>query len=401
MTFLAAILYISLTLSLGLLIYIYAGYPLIIFGLAKFLRRPVKKETFLPTVTIVIPAHNEEAVIAAKLDNILSIDYPQDRLQVIVCDDASDDRTVEIVRGYLSKGIDLSEGARSGKVGALNRALSLATGEFFVITDADIILNIDSLREIISNFADKSVGCVIAQTRMMNSELETSETGGLYWRYEALIRQSESDLHSTVAATGHLMGLRRVIMQPIPANVILDDFYLAMMTISQGYRVISEPKAVVWERPTKSIGDDVNRRRRLTAGRYQIISMGREYLPKLPGLIRFQVISHKFLRLLIPHFMILALATNILLVAINKLTALSSPSILDTFIIFLSITQILFYFMALIGKILSTTIYKKSKLSKIFMLPYFLCATNFASIAGLFWYFSGQHTVLWQQAKRE
>ena len=398
MAFLAIILFILFVISLGLLIYIYVGYPLIIVGLAKFFRRPVKKTDFLPTATIVIPAHNEEAVINEKLDNILSLDYPRDRLQIIVCDDASDDRTVEIIRTYIPKGVELSEGARAGKVGALNRALTLATGQIYVITDADTILNPNSLRELLVNFADEKVGCVVAQTRMMTSELETSESGGLYWRYEALIRQRESDLHSTVAATGHLMALRRDIMQPIPTNVILDDFYLAMMTISQGYRVISEPKSVVWERPTNTMGDDVSRRRRLTAGRYQMLWMSKEYLPKLSSLLRFQVISHKFLRLAIPHLMILALVTNIILAAI--LPALSLSSIANMTVVVLMILQGIFYFMALVGGILSNTSLKKSKLAKLFMLPYFLCATNFASIAGLLWYFSGQHTVLWQQAKR-
>ncbi len=399
MTFLITILFALFVTSVGLLLYIYIGYPLIIIGLAKFFRRPIQKKIIFPTITIVIPTHNEEAVISEKLDNILSVDYPRNRLQIIVCDDASDDHTTEIVQKFSSNGIELSEGAaRAGKVGGLNRALELATGEIFVITDADIILSRDSLRELIANFADKKVGCVIAQTHMMISELETSESGGLYWRYEALIRQNESDLHSTVAATGHLMGLRRELMHPIPAHVILDDFYLAMMTIRQGYRVISEPKAIVWERPTKSIGDDVNRRRRLTAGRYQILLMSRDYFPQLSSLLRFQVVSHKFLRLAIPHFMILALLTNILLAAI-PIVSLSFT--LRMLILILLTFQGIFYLMASVGKILSNTAAKKSKLFKIFTLPYFLCATNFASIAGLFWYFSGQHTVLWQQAKRE
>lgn len=397
---LAFILVILLVTSLGLLFYIYVGYPLIIVVLSKYRRQPIVKTDTLPTATIVIPAHNEEAVINQKLDNILSLDYPRELLQIIVCDDASDDRTAEIIRTYASKGIQLSEGARAGKVGALNRALGLATGQIYVITDADTILNQNSLRELLVNFSDEKVGCVVAQTRMMSSnEQETSESGGLYWRYEALIRQKESDLHSTVAATGHLMALRREIMQPIPSNVILDDFYLAMMTISQGYRVISEPKSVVWERPTNTMGDDINRRRRLTAGRYQMVFMSREYLPKLSSLLRFQVISHKFLRLAIPHLMILALLTNILLVAL--LPALSLSPLANAMFIVLAILQGIFYGLALLGAVLSNTPLKKSKVFKIFMLPYFLCATNFASIAGLLWYFSGQHTVLWQQAKRQ
>src|SRR5215216_79147 len=318
MTLLALLALIVFILCILLLAYIYVGYPLIIILLAKFFRRPVQKRTNQPSVTIVIPTFNEEVVITEKIENTLHLDYPQDRLQILVCDDASEDRTVEIVKSYAWAGVELSQGTtRSGKVGGLNRALGLATGEVFIIADADILPAADSLRELVANFADETVGCVLSQTRMKPSEEGTGESGGLYWRYEARIRQSESDIHSTVAATGHFMALRRKLLQPIPMHVILDDFYLAMMTIRQGYRVVSEPKAIVWERPTHSMDDEVSRRSRLTAGRFQIISMSREYLPYLPLLLKVQVISHKFLRLAIPHLMIGALLSNLVFVVVS------------------------------------------------------------------------------------
>ena len=292
MTSLASILSVIFVLSVLLLAYIYVGYPLLILLLARFFRRPVKKQDITPSVTLVIPTFNEEAVITEKIENTLHLDYPPDRLQILVCDDASEDRTVEIAKSYAWAGVALSQGtARSGKVGGLNRALQLATGEIYVIADADILAHPDALREFAKNFADESVGCVLAQTRMRASEKADGESGGLYWRYEARIRQSESDIHSTVAATGHFMALRRKLLQPIPTHVILDDFYLAMMTIRQGFRVVSEPNAVVWERPTRSMSDEVNRRSRLITGRFQIISMSRDYLPYLPSLLQFEVIS--------------------------------------------------------------------------------------------------------------
>ncbi len=345
------------------------------------------------------PHFNEEAVITEKIENTLHLDYPQDRLQILVCDDASEDRTVEIVKSYAWAGVELSQGTdRSGKVGGLNRALQLATGEIFVIADADILSNPDALRELAANFADETVGCALAQTRMRSSEEAVGESGGLYWRYEARIRQSESDIHSTVAATGHFMALRRKLIQPIPMHVILDDFYLAMMTIRQGYRVISEPKAVVWERPTQSMGDEVTRRSRLTAGRFQIISMSGDYLPYLPPLLQFEVISHKFLRLTIPHLMIAALLSNFLFVLISPTTNL--PFFLTYAMSGALILQGLFYGLALAGKVLFGRFSKRSKWIKVLMLPYFLCATNFAGIAGLADFISGKRSVLWQQASR-
>jgi len=397
MAFFATILFIIFTLSILLLAYIYMGYPALILLLAKFFRRPVNKASITPPVTIVIPTFNEEVVIAEKIENTLHLDYPQDRLQILVCDDASEDRTVEIVKSYGWAGVELSQGtARSGKVGGLNRALQAAIGEIFVIADADILTSPDALRELIANFGDETVGCAMAQTKMASSGEGTS--GGLYWRYEALIRQSESDIHSTVAATGHFMALRRKLLQPIPMDVILDDFYLAMMTIRQGYRVISEPKAIVWERPTQSMGDEVNRRSRLTAGRFQIISMRRDYLPYLPLLLQFQVISHKFLRLGIPHLMIAALLSNIVYVLISIGT--DALSLLSFVMSGALILQGIFYGLAFAGKVWFGKLSRQSKLIKILMLPYYLCATNFAGIAGLANFVSGKRTVLWQQASR-
>lgn len=392
---------ILLLISFSFLAYIFIGYPAIIFCLSKLFGKSVEKNIFLPNVTLVIPAFNEESVIKEKIINTLNLNYPKENLQIIVCDDFSNDQTKEIISSFAPEGVILSESAsRVGKIGGLNRALLLATGEIFVISDADTLANPNTLQELVINFSDKEVGCVIAQTRMLTADNKSNESGGLYWKYESLIRQSESHLHSTVAATGHFMGIRKSILRPIPQDIILDDFYLATETMQQGLRVISEPKATIWERPTTSMEDEVNRRRRMTAGRYQILFMWKKYLSKLPVLLKLQVISHKFLRLAIPHFMILALISNILLYIAFRSSTPQTATIAQQVTIFTLFLQMLFYFMALTGWYLSKKINKKSKLIKMWSIPYFLCATNFASILGLFWYLSGKRTVLWQQASR-
>jgi cellulose synthase/poly-beta-1,6-N-acetylglucosamine synthase-like glycosyltransferase len=399
MTLFAIFFLVVFVFCASLLAYIYVGYPLIIVGLARVFKHPVQKKAILPFVTIVIPTFNEEVVIKDTLESMLRLDYPRDRIQILVCDDVSEDRTVEVVRMFMAKGIGLSQGAiRSGKVGGLNRALELAVGEIFVIADADLLPDQNVLRELVANFADESVGCVLAKTQMSRSEAGTSESSGLYWRYEARIRQSESDIHSTVAATG-FMALRRKLMQPIPSDIILDDFYLAMMTIRQGYRVIWEPNAVVGIRPN-TMSDEVKRRSRMTAGRYQVISISKGYLPYLPPLLRFEVISHKFLRLAIPYLMIIALLSNILFAISLPVSQPTQPSfwilLMDIFLL----AQAFFYGLAIAGKYFFNKSMKKSKMMKILTLPYYLCATNFAGFAGLARFVSGKQTVLWQQASR-
>jgi cellulose synthase/poly-beta-1,6-N-acetylglucosamine synthase-like glycosyltransferase len=399
MTPLAFILLLLFILSGLLLAYIYVGYPLMVLLLARFYRHPVQKREITPSVTVVIPTFNEEAVIREKLENTLLLDYPREHLQILVSDDASKDSTVEIVKTYASQGVELSVGsARSGKAAALNRAFERADGEIVVTADADILPNPDALRKLVANFADERVGCVMPETKMAASDDGTVESSGLYWRYEARIRRSESEIHSTVAATGHFMALRRKLIQPIPKHVILDDFYLAMMTMRQGYRVISEPEAVVWEQPTRSMGDEVNRRRRLTAGRFQIISMSPEYLPYLPLVLQWEVISHKFLRLAIPHLMIAALLSNLLFVVLNR--GAGSPSFWNSLMNGGALAQAIFYGLAVAGKLLFEKLSQRSKLIKILMLPYFLCATNFAGIAGLRNFMAGKGSVLWEPASR-
>ena len=162
---------ILLLISFSFLAYIFIGYPAIIFGLSKIFGKSVKKNIFFPNVTIVIPAFNEEGVIKEKIENTLNLNYPPKKLQIIVCDDFSSDQTREIVRSFASKGVLLSESPnRVGKIGGLNRALPLSSGEIFLISDADTLAEPDTLQELIVNFSDEEVGCVIAQTHMLSSE---------------------------------------------------------------------------------------------------------------------------------------------------------------------------------------------------------------------------------------
>ncbi|HRJ55834.1 MAG TPA: glycosyltransferase family 2 protein [Anaerolineales bacterium] len=407
MNFSEIIFFIVLALfifSIFILFYIYIGYPVIVVILSKLIGKPAKKEPFYPTVTIVIPAFNEESVIGEKIENTLALDYPKDKLQIIVCDDASPDKTGEITRSFAPQGVQLSVGStRTGKVGGINRGMSQATGEIFLLTDADILAEKDALKELVFNFADPNVGCVVAQTRMLSTKNSANESsGGIYWKYESIIRKSETNIHSSVAATGHFMAIRRENARPLPDNIIIDDFYLAVMTMQKRLRVIAEPKAVVWERPVTSISDEVIRRRRMTAGRFQIINMWKEYVAKLPPLLKFQVISHKFLRLLIPQFMILAFLSNLYLVTHLLLAPEIVPPIMKQITDLLMVLQGIFYFMAITGAPLSKNDNKKKPLLlKVWSLPYYLCATNFASLLGLYWHLTGKQTVFWQQSKRK
>lgn len=389
MILLTAIFFISI-LALA---YVFVGYPLLIWAISKLFPKPIQKKENDLTISVVIPAFNEESVLEEKIQNVLSFDYDQSKMEIIVVDDGSDDDTLKIARGFEQEGVvAISNGERQGKVTGLNNAMKVASGDIFIISDADITTDPDAISEIMQNFSDPQVGCVVGRGMMKEKSTQTKESGGLYYRYDSKIKIFESEVFATVGVSGHSMAIRKNLLSPIPSNIILDDFYLAMMVLKQGYRVIFEPKAVSWEHPTVSLQDEIKRRKRITAGRYHMISIAREFFPMIPPLIRLEVISHKFMRLLIPFFMIFAFISNLIL-AFHTFGSLLVN--LGFSLMFLG--QVLFYLLALLGWAAN----QMGKNAKLLQLPYYLVATNYASLLGLYWFLTGQRTVLWYQAKRK
>ncbi|MEJ2757546.1 MAG: glycosyltransferase family 2 protein, partial [Anaerolineales bacterium] len=364
-----------------------------IWVLSKLFPKPIQKLENNLKASIIIPAFNEESVLEEKINNVLDFDFDQSRMEIIIVDDGSDDATLEIARSFEKDGIKvIAHEQRRGKVSGLNNAMKIAQGDVFIISDADITTEKTAIREIMDNFSDPSVGCVVGRGVMKEKDTETKESGGLYYQYDSKIKVSESNVFATVGVSGHSMAIRRELLAPIPIDIILDDFYLAMMVLKQGYRVIYEPKAVSWEHPTISLQDEIKRRKRITAGRYHIIAMAKEFFPSIPPLIRLEVVSHKFMRLLIPFFMILVFLSNFILAFYQSKNLIS-----NIFYNLLFIGQILFYFLALFGWATN----QMGKKVKILQLPYYLVATNYASMLGLYWFLTGQRTVLWYQAKRK
>lgn len=391
------VIVLGLTIAaLLLLFYTYIGYPLLITLLAKIKPLPYRRDPITPPVTLIIPAHNEREFIAKKLQNTLKLDYPRERLQVIVSDDGSTDGTADIVRGFQGEGIVLSSAARGGKPTAVNRAARLATGEIIVISDANVMCAPDALCQVVASFADSSIGSVVGRKRVVTTESDLSKSDGLYWKYEALIQSSESKVHSTFSVSGHLQATRAVLFPVIPPGTILDDQYIGLSVLNQGYRVIVEPSAVCWEGSSAAMGGEVARRRRITAGRFALLNMlGRQFHNIGPWL-KFQLISHKVLRLFIPVYMLVALVGNAFLVFGPRWFGQANP-LLWSLMTALLIAQIAFYAAALTGAVAE----RLGRRSKILYLPYFLVSTNLASLSGLFSYLSSGTQVTWQRVQRE
>jgi cellulose synthase/poly-beta-1,6-N-acetylglucosamine synthase-like glycosyltransferase len=280
---------------------------------------------------------------------------------------------------------------------AINRAISQVVGDIVVFSDANNIYSPDTLRHLVKPFSDPSVGAVsgakvIAQD---NDALGASE--GLYWKYESFIKAAESRLGCCTGVAGEILAIRRDLFEAPPDSVINDDFYIAMRIIARGYRVIYAPQARSTEHVSASAQDEITRRSRIVAGRYQAMTLAHRLLPFNRPRIIWQVISHKFLRPLVPLAMGAALLTNIVAVLhptqrrAQRLTALAPP-----FNWLLLITQVFFYALAWIG----SRTEKGTRVHKVLYLPTFLVSSNLAAIIGLYRFLTRKQTTLWQRVQR-
>jgi cellulose synthase/poly-beta-1,6-N-acetylglucosamine synthase-like glycosyltransferase len=378
--------------------YVYAGYPLILTLLASLRPRPSAYEPYLPTATLLITAYNEQEVIAAKLENSLALDYPPERLQILVAADGCDDRTMEIVRSFASGRVELSyDPVRRGKMAAINRAMPLVRNEILVFSDANNFYEPSTLRELVKPFSDPMVGAVAGSKRIVKEDSALGEADSLYWRYDSFIKKQETRLGSCTGVSGEVFATRRDLFESPPDSVINDDFFLALSIIRKGFRLIYAPEACSRETVSLDERDEIVRRTRIIAGRYQILGMSIGRLPYRRPMIVWQVVSHKFLRPLVPFAMIGAfLASFISIIWVHPsgsypLLYLSPPYHWLIFIL-----QLLFYLLAWLGSRITI----KGFLGKLLYLPTFLVNSNYAALLGLLDYLTGKSSVIWKKAPR-
>lgn len=296
--------------SLAVVGYTYAGYPALIVGLSKLRRKKVAAAAIEPTISVVMAAHNEAARIAAKLDNLLALDYPADKLEIVVVSDGSSDGTADIVRGYRGRGVHLVELDRAGgKPSALNAGVRRATGEVLLFCDARQDIDPAAARALVAPLADPTVGAVSGELMM------PGEKGpGLYWRYEKMIRAAEGRFDSVVGATGALYVIRRELYRELPAATLNDDMYTPLQIALRGYRVLFEPGAVAHD-VEASLEGEFGRKARTLAGNYQLLRQLPQLANPFKNRLFGQYVSHKLMRLLCPFALTTLLASNVYLVA--------------------------------------------------------------------------------------
>lgn len=272
----------------------------------------IRKGNFLPTVSVVIAAGDEERAIGKRLENLLVQDYPRNLVEIIVVSDGSTDETERVVEGYLDQGVKSCRlELKRGKAAALNVGIGEAQGDIIVFADARQRFEESAVRHLVGNFADPAVGCVSGELVL----LEDASSGihaevGLYWRYEKWIRKMESATGSVVGATGAIYAIRKSLYRRLPEGTILDDVLTPLNIVQQGYRAVFDGNALAFDVVSRDLGREWRRKVRTLAGNWQLMSLYPVLAFPLANRIWWRFMSHKVTRLLVPFFAPLVLVTG-------------------------------------------------------------------------------------------
>lgn len=372
--------------SMSLILYTYFLFPALVFLRGLIWRRPYKNEELVPppSVSVIIAAYNEEKVIGGKLDNTLSVDYPKDRIEVVLASDGSTDKTNTIVQNYEGSGVRLLSLPRVGKAAALNAAVSSSKGEILVFSDANSMFKPDAIWALVKPFADPSIGGVAGDQRYMKKCKAGSAGIGerIYWNFDRFMKQFESRAGNTISATGAIYAIRRSLFQTVREGVT-DDFYTSTGVIAQGQRLVFSPDAVAYEPVAAASGIEFGRKVRVITRGLNAVFKSRAKLlnPFRYGFYAIQLFSHKVMRRLIVYPLLLLFFVTPFLWKTNLFYQLAM------------IGQLGFYSFAFLGLLLDGTRFKKLK---IFTIPFYFCLVNAAALIASLNILRGRQIKRWE-----
>ncbi|AEL28731.1 glycosyltransferase family 2 protein [Cyclobacterium marinum] len=373
--------------------YTFLGYGIVISLLVK-LKGLIRKnddksvEDFIPNVTLVVPCYNEADIIKEKIVNSLSLEYPNEKIEIVFITDGSNDHFREVLGEFPSVKL-LHEDRRAGKTAAENRAMKFVDSPFVVFTDANTMLNKKAIKNIVKHFSNDNVGCVSGEKRVLVEEEDSASSAGegMYWKYESFLKKMDSKFYSAVGAAGELVAFRTSLYRDLPEDTILDDFMQSLLIASDGYRIVYEPDAYAMETGSDSTSEELKRKVRISAGGWQ--SMKRLFFKITPfnhPLLFFQYLSHRVLRWTItPFLLILIFLLNFFLLNEGFIYQL------------LMIGQVFFYAAAFVGYVLEN---RKLRI-KVLFIPFYFCMMNYAVVAGLFRFLKGSQKSTWEKSKRK
>ncbi len=392
------ILQLVFWIGLSATVYTYFLYPLTLMVLGRFFGHELPggsgsddeallegSDHLLPKVSMVISAYNEQKVIQDKIDNCKEIDYPSDKISFMIGSDGSDDGTAEILKEITDPRFQTFHNpARSGKVQMLNVMVEMVGGSIVIFSDANTMFQPDAVRELVKPFLDGRVGCVIGQLELAaaKGDAEACRPEGLYWRYENRIKLMESNLGAVSSINGGIFAIRRALFEKLPGHTVTEDQVLGMKIMVQGYRCYFASNARAHEEVSNWAGE-LRRRIRISAGNFQSLIQVPQILNPFNGRVCLSFFSHKFLRWLVPFFLLAMLTSNVLLAG-------------EMFYGSTLLLQGLFYTLGLLGTVLPNL----TGIAKVLTIPKYFITMNVAILMGFGRFMTGRQKVTWAQTQR-
>jgi poly-beta-1,6-N-acetyl-D-glucosamine synthase len=379
-----AINMLAFWIALALLTYVYVGYPLIAWMRARIHARAFHQIPSEPLVTVVVVAYNEANRIERRIENLLSQDYPRQKLEIVIASDGSTDGTDERARWFQRAGVRVRAfDTRRGKAAVLNDVVPLARGEIVVLADARQRFDSGTVRALVADFADRDVGAVsgelVIRSRRNESGSSIAEGSSFYWRYEKFIRRNESQANSTVGATGAIYAIRRELFERIPDDTLLDDVLIPMRIVCRGYRVVFEPSARAYDLAAASPRQEFVRKVRTIAGMFQLFAREHWLLNPFRNGVWFETLSHKGLRLLTPLLHAAILVANVGLLSIPAYRWILAG-------------QVGFYAVAAMTHLLG-----QRRTVLLMRVPYTMCLLVWATVVGFIYFVTRQQQVTWDR----
>tara|TARA_R110001583_G_scaffold1542_10_gene11995 strand:+ start:7250 stop:8506 length:1257 start_codon:yes stop_codon:yes gene_type:complete len=377
-------------ISFAIIAYVYIGYPLLLYILTLLTKKRDKLIVCddLPTVSLLISCYNEEDVLPEKIANSLSIDYPKDRLRIVIISDGSEDETDNIAKSFTHEGVELiRQEGRLGKTSAINLAMKKVTSDIVVFSDANAMYKPDAVKKLVRNFTDNGVGYVVGAAIYTDGKTSAAAASeDIYWQYEIKLKIMESNLHSVVGGDGAIYAIRRNLFIKLDPKDI-NDFVNPLQIIAQGYRGVFDHEANCLEETAGDFSKEAKRKQRIVNRSFRGLMKVKEVMnPFKYGFFSLEVISHKLLRWLIPVF--------IVCFAFGSLFLSYENMFIFQIITFLGI---LFLWLAQIGFLKS----KNKQISPLFFIPYYFLMVNYYSLLGVLTALAGNIQVTWSTPRAD
>ena len=375
--------------SIAVPLYVYIGYPILLWILNKFVQgNSVVHGTDIPTVTLIVSCYNEEDVIREKLDNCLGLDYEKEKIEIVVISDGSEDQTDNIVKEYESKGVRLiRQEGRLGKTSGLNLGVAAARSEIIVFSDANAMYEKDSIKKLVRNFQDDRVGYVVGAALYIDQgQSSAAQSEDTYWQYEIFMKKLETRLHSVVGGDGAIYAIRKKLYDPLDREDI-NDFVNPLQIIAKGYRGVFESEAICYEETAGDFNKEAKRKERIVNRSFRGLMKVKSVMnPFKVGFFSLQIISHKLLRWLIPVFLIgIFVGSSILTL---------SGSVYASALLVLEMT---FFWLACCGYLRSNN----KSISPAFYYPYYFLLVNFYSLLGVLQALRGNIQITWSSPREK